>query len=36
MDVRDAGTSQSNGLARNVYAFSGTGTIIRIANLVHE
>jgi len=35
-DVRDGGTASQMGLPRNVYAFSGTGTIITNANLVHE
>jgi type IV pilus assembly protein PilY1 len=35
-DVRDGGTASQMGLPRNVYAFSGNGTIITTANLVHE
>lgn len=35
-DVRDGGTASQMGLPRNVYAFSGAGTIITDANLVHE
>lgn len=35
-DVRDGGTASQMGLPRNVYAFSGPGTIITSGNLVHE
>ncbi|MDP5031477.1 PilC/PilY family type IV pilus protein [Paraglaciecola sp.] len=35
-DVRDGGAASQMGLPRNVYAFSGPGTIMTTANLVHE
>ena len=35
-DVRDGGTASQMGLPRNVYAFSGPGSIITNSNLVHE
>ena len=35
-DVRDGGTASQMGLPRNVYAFSGPGTIMTSGNLLHE
>ncbi|WP_340680659.1 PilC/PilY family type IV pilus protein [Paraglaciecola sp.] len=35
-DVRDGGTASQMGLPRNVYAFSGNGSILVPGNLVHE
>jgi type IV pilus assembly protein PilY1 len=35
-DVRNGGTASQMGLPRNVYAFSGPGTILTSGNLLHE
>ena len=35
-DVREGGAAEKMGLPRNVYAFGGTGTIVKTENLLHE